>query len=248
MPTLGKAENDSATAQRLLGAAAREFAQHGFGATRIRDIVDAAGVNLAAVNYHFGGKEGLYRATLALLAKQALDDLPREGPEMQALPPEEQLRSFARAALVRYLGGEHAAPISRITAHELLDPTPACESMLRATSGPQWKRLLDIVAAMLGPRASEEDVALAGMSIAGQWVFFLFGRRLFEFQFPDIARQPALVDRLADHITVFSIAAIRAWRSRLEEGYGKPAHAPKRPVASGKRQPARGGRRSKGHV
>jgi AcrR family transcriptional regulator len=47
------------TKERILDAAERLFADHGFPATSLRDITQEAGVNLAAVNYHFGGKEGL---------------------------------------------------------------------------------------------------------------------------------------------------------------------------------------------
>ena len=101
-------------------------------------------------------------------------------------------------------------------AHELLDPTPAFETTMRTASSPQWERLIEIVSALIGPRASREDVELASLSIAGQWAFFLFGRRLFEFQFPDLARKASLVDRLADHIAAFSIAGIRARRLELE--------------------------------
>lgn len=86
---LGKSGRDSATAQRLIDAAAREFACHGYVATRIRDVVEAAGANLAAVNYHFGGKEGLYQATVAHLSRVARDDSPVDSPEMRAMPAED---------------------------------------------------------------------------------------------------------------------------------------------------------------
>ena len=216
MPFSGRSGHDTATVQRLLDSAAHEFARHGYAATRVRDIVDAAGVNLAAVNYHFGGKEGLYRATLAMLASRARDDVPTDSPEMRAAPAEEQLRGFAKATLLRYLGPEQVSAGSRIMAHELLDPTPAFEATMRTASRPQWERLIEIVTALLGPRASREDVELVSLSIAGQWAFFLFGRRLFEFQFPEMARKDSLVEQLADHIAAFSIAGIRARRAELE--------------------------------
>lgn len=50
----------SETRERILDAAERLFAAHGFDGTSLRAITDAAGVNLAAVNYHFGAKEDLY--------------------------------------------------------------------------------------------------------------------------------------------------------------------------------------------
>lgn len=53
-----------ATRERILDAAETCFAEQGFGATSVRAITAAAGVNLAAVHYHFGGKEALLDAVL----------------------------------------------------------------------------------------------------------------------------------------------------------------------------------------
>ncbi len=53
-----------ATKARILDAAEALFMEHGFEATSLRHITAAAGVNLAAVNYHFGSKEELFQAVL----------------------------------------------------------------------------------------------------------------------------------------------------------------------------------------
>ena len=55
----------STTRERLLDAAERLFAEHGFDATSTRAITSGAGTNLASVNYHFGSKEALLSAVLA---------------------------------------------------------------------------------------------------------------------------------------------------------------------------------------
>ena len=52
------------TKERMLDTAEGLFAEHGFPATSMRDITNAAGVNLAAINYHFGSKESLLIAVL----------------------------------------------------------------------------------------------------------------------------------------------------------------------------------------
>ncbi len=52
------------TKARILDAAESLFADHGFPATSLRDITQEAGVNLAAVNYHFGSKEALLISVL----------------------------------------------------------------------------------------------------------------------------------------------------------------------------------------
>src|SRR5882724_9640976 len=54
----------AATKARILDAAEALFMEHGFEATSLRSITAAAAVNLAAVNYHFGSKEELFRAVL----------------------------------------------------------------------------------------------------------------------------------------------------------------------------------------
>ncbi len=53
------------TKDRILDAAEKLYAEYGFAETSTRAITHAAGVNLAAVNYHFGSKEGLFRDLVA---------------------------------------------------------------------------------------------------------------------------------------------------------------------------------------
>ncbi len=52
------------TKTRILDAAEQLFMEHGFEATSLRQLTAAAGVNLAAVHYHFGSKEELFQAVL----------------------------------------------------------------------------------------------------------------------------------------------------------------------------------------
>src|SRR5262245_32065665 len=84
-----------ATREKIIKAASRAFARNGYDGASIRTIVAAADVNQAAINYHFGSKDGLYRAVLqaALLALMNDDGArPGEG----ALSREAALRRFLR--------------------------------------------------------------------------------------------------------------------------------------------------------
>ena len=58
------APKNSVTKEKILDAAEALFMEHGFEATSMRQMTAAAGVNLAAVNYHFGSKEVLFQAVL----------------------------------------------------------------------------------------------------------------------------------------------------------------------------------------
>ncbi len=55
---------------RLLRAAAELFARDGYAGTSVRDIALRAGANVAAVSYHFGGKDQLYAAAVALACEE----------------------------------------------------------------------------------------------------------------------------------------------------------------------------------
>src|ERR1700750_1170924 len=96
----GDATHANDACRRLLAAAAEEFARHGFASARIRAIVDAAGVKQAAVNYYFGGKEGLYRATLKYLAAKPRTAR-RQGSEARS--PEERLQGRIHGLLDRFI-------------------------------------------------------------------------------------------------------------------------------------------------
>ena len=63
MKTATSANRD--TKIRILDAAESLFAEHGFAATSLRAITRHANVNLAAVHYHFGSKEGLVEAVFS---------------------------------------------------------------------------------------------------------------------------------------------------------------------------------------
>lgn len=98
------------TKQRILTAAEAVFADQGFAGASLRAITQAAEVNLAAVNYHFGSKSGLYRAVF----ERRIEPINRERiARLDALdttrPPsvEEVVAAFIEPAI---LGARHWGP------------------------------------------------------------------------------------------------------------------------------------------
>lgn len=93
------------TREQLMTAASQLFAQHGFDGVSSDEIAQAAGVNKAMINYHFGGKEALYEAILGEVlgrATQILSEL-RDAP----LPADEKLGLFVEG--YSRLAGERPA-------------------------------------------------------------------------------------------------------------------------------------------
>jgi AcrR family transcriptional regulator len=59
---MSKSSNELSTKDRIIHAAEHLFAEKGLDGASMRDITEAAGTNLASVNYHFGSKDGLIAA------------------------------------------------------------------------------------------------------------------------------------------------------------------------------------------
>jgi AcrR family transcriptional regulator len=74
----------ASTRERLIDAAVRLFGEHGVGATSPRMLTETAGTNIAAVNYHFGSKEGLLRAVVDHTMHAVNDQRRRSLDELEA--------------------------------------------------------------------------------------------------------------------------------------------------------------------
>jgi TetR/AcrR family transcriptional regulator len=90
--------SDCDARQRILGHAVRLFAHHGYGSTSVREVAEAAGITKPTLYYHFGSKEGLFRAIVDD-RMDALQELVRstvEGPG----PALDRLRTFLEVYLL----------------------------------------------------------------------------------------------------------------------------------------------------
>jgi AcrR family transcriptional regulator len=104
------------------------FARRGYGGTSVRAITTAARCNLAAVNYHFGSKSGLYRwmfeGLLSRLRERRDQDLRRALDQLGAdADLEAFLRTFTGSFLESYLDEEEGGRrLMQLFSRELLDP------------------------------------------------------------------------------------------------------------------------------
>ncbi len=128
------------TRGRLLEAAGQTFAEHGFRAATVREICRRARANVAAVNYHFRGKEGLYEAVLRHWAGIALQKYPPSLGLRDGAPAEERLHAFIRAFLFRLTDKGRPAWHGRLVAREMVEPTGALDRLVRELMRPRSPR------------------------------------------------------------------------------------------------------------
>jgi AcrR family transcriptional regulator len=119
------------TKEKILDTAERLFGQQGFPCTSLRQITDEAGVNLAAVNYHFGSKEDLYKGVLIRRLRPVNEERMRLLTHVEQLAGEQPvpirsiLETFIRP-LLRHALGDSAGGVSllRLISRDLTDPQP----------------------------------------------------------------------------------------------------------------------------
>lgn len=212
----------AATRAALLQAAAAVFAERGYQLARVRDIASRAGVNLAAMNYHFGGKQKLYLAVLQSSAAERLSAFPLPDAGLAtrgaARGRERLLRLAVRNLLGRFLSTEHSSLLPQLFVRELANPTPALQTIIDSVARPQFALLQRVVREFLGEAARPEELRRGAFSVLAQCVFYLFARPVVSQLDPGVYADAAALDRLADHIARFSAAGLLAQRRRAHGG------------------------------
>lgn len=200
---------DVETRERLLSVAARLFAERGFAKVTVRDICRKARANVAAVNYHFRGKTGLYEEILhgAIRTMQGTTEAARKAGEQR--PPEEQLEAYISVFLRRVIEGRDSW-IHQIMLRELSDPTPALDMVVEEVIRPRLAYLAGIIATLIGCGEEDPRVSRCLMSVHSQIHALLPNNPVVARLRPGGAVTPEGSRDMARHIARFSLAGIRA--------------------------------------
>jgi len=190
---------------RLLEAAGEIFAMKGFKGGTVREIVQRAGVNIAAVNYYFRDKEGLYveavKAAFGPSQDVGLLDWPAN------TPPEVKLADFIRFEVLHILDSRAPAWRRQLVLQELIHPTPFCADVIAGRIRPRAKQLDGILQELL-PRLPEDRRNLIAHSIVGQYVFHRLSHPILANLVGEEEYRSYDTERLAEHIIEFSMAAL----------------------------------------
>ncbi|HJT27661.1 MAG TPA: CerR family C-terminal domain-containing protein [Pyrinomonadaceae bacterium] len=195
------------TRGRLIDAAGEMFAELGFHHATIRQICERAGVNIAAVNYHFRDKTGLYTEVVRQSMRAARLDAVQAAFDQHA-PPEGIMRAAIKARLESLRGLDLSDWHFRIFAHELAKPTPAINVVINEAIRPLYLRMCRLIGSILGLQPDDQKTRLCAHSVIGQILFYAYARPVINRLAPEIKMTAAQVDLIANHITEFSLAYI----------------------------------------
>lgn len=196
------------TRARLIDAAGEMFAELGFHHTTVRQICERAGANIAAVNYHFKHKTGLYTEVVRQSMRAARLDAVHAAFNQNA-PTEKIMHDVVKARLESLRGLDLSDWHFRIFAHELAKPTPAINVVVNEAIRPLYMRMCQLIAGILKLSPDDRKTRLCAHSIIGQILFYAFARPVISRLAPEMKMTTAQVDLIANHITEFSLAYLR---------------------------------------
>jgi len=205
-------DKQAETRQRLLEAAGEVFAEHGYRSATVRQICDRAKANVAAINYHFGDKAKLYAATLLHAHRCAMENATVPPPDAAKAPPEQRLRMFIHGMLRGAAAEGRPAWQVKIMTREMSEPTDMLDAIVEHGIRPRYEFIKATIRDLLGGEPTEEQLRLTAWSIVGQILFYRFGRPVITRLYPPIRFDEPEIDRIADHITAFTLAALKGLR------------------------------------
>ena len=199
------------TKERILASAGEIFGTRGFKDATIRTIARDAKVNIAAINYHFRDKEGLYGAVLEEVFYLGFTRFPATMDLAPNADPQQRLRAFIRAMFFRLQSKEGWGGIAgrgRLIARELLDPSPAFEAVLDRYIKPHKDLLAAIISDIMGSDPGPEKLMPCAISIIGQCIYYALAAPVIRKISADNAPTEENLDRLAEFVWLFSLGGI----------------------------------------
>ncbi len=205
------------TRRRIIDTALKLFAEHGFRGVSVRDLSAAAQVNVAAVNYHFGSKQGLYHTIFdtvldedeGCFARQ-LDEvgalLVRAGSDSVLLTAAVEI--LARGLLGRLSTFEHLRWFSVLVARELAFPGELFDLLYRRRVEPVLQLLAQVVGCAWGLAPASEAVRLTANVLHGHMASLAFTRPILGRQLGWEHYTPERLDQLTGTMTDLICRAI----------------------------------------
>ncbi len=195
------------TRQKLINCAGEVFSAKGFETTTVREVCQAAGVNIAAIHYHFGDKERLYLECVKHAHCQ--HGMP-EFDWPNGTSSQDRLTMMVTHMLTMMLATDQPAWQIELMMRELARPTAACRVLVEEFISPVFTQLLAVVSEMLPAETPLLARQQTAFSVVAQCLLYRYHRPIGQLLIGQEQFQRLLnVDTVARQIVAFSLGGIR---------------------------------------
>ncbi len=210
-PAKKRGEDRQLTRTELLEAAGHVFAEKGFHRATGKEICERAGTNAAAVNYYFGGMEGLYAAVIEeahsrLITLDKLSSLVAGKADAKA-----KLQAILERATELLTGPVSSSWVLRVLGREFVAPSSAVDTLIEREGIPKARILRSIVAEIMDLPADHPAVGRGCLSLLAPCAMLLIAdRKTLRRALPtlDLRREDAAA--LARHLLHYALAGLAA--------------------------------------
>ena len=206
---------------RLIAEAARIFAEKGYAAASTREICAAAGLNVAAIHYHFGGKEGLYREVLLGPIRTLTGQF--DGFDDPALPLAEALRrmlgAFVGLAAIAGVAActsadPHLAQGMRLHLREMVEPSPVYAATVAQHIVPHHHAMAGLLARHIGMSEPDDDVHRLVFALVAMAHDYCMSREFMNILAPRLLARPDALGVALERLVDWGLALVAHERAR----------------------------------
>ncbi|MFG6415939.1 TetR/AcrR family transcriptional regulator [Roseateles sp. DC23W] len=207
-----RAKRDAVDARAaLLSAATRLFAEQGIAVTTTREICAAAGLNPGAIHYHFGDKDGLYRAVLTDPIEQLNAEL--AGFDDPALP----LRDMLKRVLLPFMADDDhpdERALMQLFLNEMQRPSPVFSQVFRELIAPVHERMAVVLARHMGLDAPDASVNQLLYGLQAMAHDYCLSRPLMDLMTPGWLDTPGALDAVGERLVDWGLVLIEHEKRR----------------------------------
>ncbi|MEA2841131.1 MAG: TetR/AcrR family transcriptional regulator [Methylobacteriaceae bacterium] len=200
------------TRDNLIQAAIAVFSAKGFEGGSVREITHAANANQAAINYHFGGKDGLYHEVLKASVRAFAELSPLDVDRLAAMKGPQAVDTFFRTQLKALNRRDQLGRFLRIFTWETLARTQVFTDFLATENLPMFGVAELVVRKFLPPDTERTDLWIAIFWLLSQIETFIRPERLERPPY-NLKIDQKLIDHLADRLSAMTVAALSTWGS-----------------------------------
>lgn len=212
-PRAGRRPKQDAVDARaaLLSAATRLFAEQGVPVTTTREICAAAGLNAGAIHYHFGDKDGLYRAVLA----GPLEALHAElaGFDDPALSLREVLRRVLTPFMVSEDHPDERA-VMQLFLNEMQRPSPVFAQVFRELMVPVHQSMAGVLARHMGLAEPDDAVNQLLYGLQAMAHDYCLSRPLMDLMTPGWLDAPGALEQAGERLVDWGLVLVDHERRR----------------------------------
>jgi AcrR family transcriptional regulator len=199
------------TREQLLETAGQVFSEKGFAGATGKEICERSGANAAAVVYHFGGMDKLYRAVLQEARTRLAPSEALATAVERETDPKAKLTAFIRLLMGALTGPASSTWAVRLMSREMISPNAIFDEMRNKEMRARAAILKSIVSELTGLAADDPAVARSCINIMAPFgILLLISPRRVERVFPVLSFGPESVEDTTRHMVQFALGGLAA--------------------------------------